>query len=150
MRFELTFPAGWRPVPPAEAGAISAAVVAVHEGPPDGGFTANLTVTEQHPDPRLPLAVVAEESVRRLAAAAAGVRIRQRTPVGTPDAPGLAQVLDLTVAGQPSLVQCQVYVALGEPAARVVLELVLTCTKAQLDDVFDGFQEFVAGVRPAG
>lgn len=148
MRFEFTLPDGWRPVPPDEAGAASAAVVAVHSGPPDGGFAANLTVTE-HPDPGLPLAAVAEESVRRLAAAGAGVRIRQRTPVGTPEAPGLAQVLDLTVEGQPPLVQCQVYVALGERAERVVLELVLTCTTAQLDDVFDDFQEFVSGVRQA-
>jgi len=84
--------------------------------------------------------------VRRLAGAAGGVRIRQRTPVGTPDAPGLAQVLDLTVDGQPPLVQCQVYVT---PAERIVLELVLTCTTAQLDDVFADFQEFVASVGPA-
>ena len=36
-----------------------------------------------------------------------------------------------------------------DPNRRAVLELVLTCTPTQLDEVFEDFQEFVRSVRAA-
>lgn len=151
VRIEFALPDGWHATPPDEAGAPGVAFVALHPGSANG-FTANLTIAGQFRDPALPMEEIADESVHLLEEAVGAVEIRRRVPVGTPDAPGITQVLDIRVnTGQP-LVQCQVYVSLqdvADPARRAVLELVLTCTPDQLDDVLEDFQEFVRSVRPA-
>jgi hypothetical protein len=95
---------------------------------------------------------IADESVRRLEEVAGAVRVRDRVEVGSPDAPGITQVLDIGVGVSQHLVQCQVYVSMHDerdPSKRAVIELVLTCTPEQLDDVFADFQNFVRTVRPA-
>jgi hypothetical protein len=151
VRIEFALPDGWHAAPPDEAGAPGVAFVALHPGSVNG-FTANLTIAGRFRDPALPMEEIADESVRRLEDAVGTVGVRRRVSVGTPETPGITQVLDIQAGtGQP-LVQCQVYVSLQDiedPGRRAVLELALTCTPDQLEDVLEDFQEFVRSVRPA-
>lgn len=151
VRIEFSLPDGWQPAQPDEAGAPGVAFVAVHPGSANG-FTANLTIAGQLRDPELPMEQIADESVQRLEEAVGAVEVRRRVEVGTADAPGITQVLDIAIGTGRPLVQCQVYVSLqdaDDPQRRAVLELVLTCTPEQLDVVFEDFQDFVRSVRPA-
>lgn len=154
VRIEFSLPEGWQAAPPDEVGAPGVAFVALHRSSANG-FTANLTIAGQFREPELSMDAIAEESVHRLEETAGAVRVRQRREVGSADAPGITQVLDIKVGAEHplELVQCQVFVSMhdvDDPARRAVLELVLTCTRAQLDYVFEDFQEFVRTVRPAG
>jgi hypothetical protein len=154
VRIEFALPEGWNAAPPDEVGAPGVAFVAL---PPDSAddFTPNITIAGQFREPDLAMDAIAEESVGRLEQAYGNVQVRQRTEVGSADAPGITQVLDIlaTVDNRPlPLVQCQVYSSMSDvddPAKRVVLELVLTCKPSQLADVFEDFQQFVRTVRPA-
>lgn len=154
VRIEFSLPDGWQAAPPDEVGAPGVAFVALHQASANG-FTANLTIAGQIREPDLTMEAIADESVRRLSDTAGSVHVRKRTAVGSAEAPGITQVLDLELGAEHplQLVQCQVYVSLqdvDDPAKRAVLELVLTCTPAQLDVVFEDFQQFVRTVRPAG
>lgn len=149
VRIEFELPEGWRPAPPDEVGAPGVAFVALHPASANG-FTANLTIAGQFRESDLPMTAIAEESVNRLQDVVASVNVRDRVEVGSSEAPGITQVLDIQM-GTQELVQCQVYVSMqdvDQPQRRAVLELVLTCTPAQLDDVFPDFQEFVRTVKP--
>jgi hypothetical protein len=151
VRIEFSLPDGWQAAPPDEVGAPGVAFVALHRGSANG-FTANLTIAGEFRDPDLPMATIADESVQLLEKVAGAVRVRARTAVGSDDAPGITQVLDLEMSAGRRLVQCQVYVSMhdvADPRRRAVVELVLTCTPAQLDTVLPDFQEFVGTVRPA-
>lgn len=155
VRIEFSLPEGWTAAPPDEVGAPGVAFVALHPRS-IAGFTANITIAGQVRDPELTMTALADESVRRLEANTGPVHVRMREEVGTDIAPGITQTLDIlaTVDGQAlSLVQTQVLVSMRDvhdPDRRVVLELVLTCTPEQLDDVLGDFRRFVRGVRPAG
>jgi hypothetical protein len=157
VRIEFRLPDGWQAAPPDEVGAPGVAFVALHPASraAEGGFTANITIAGQVRDPALTMLALADESVRRLEQNAGTVHVRSRTELGSPEAPGLTQALDIlaTVRGEAlPLVQTQVLVSMtdvDDPAKRVVLELVLTCTAEQLDTVIGDFQEFVRTVRPA-
>ncbi|HEV7651716.1 MAG TPA: hypothetical protein VGP26_26480 [Actinophytocola sp.] len=152
VRIQFTLPDGWQATPPDEAGAPGVAFVALHPGSTNG-FTANLTIAGQLRDPRLPMTQIADESVRRLEEFTGVVQVRDRVEVGSAGAPGITQVLDIDIGVSQRLVQCQVYVSMQDehdPAKRAVIELVLTCTPEQLDQVFADFQNFVRTVRPAG
>ncbi|HEY7596061.1 MAG TPA: hypothetical protein VH969_23160 [Actinophytocola sp.] len=155
VRIEFSLPKGWQATPPDEAGAPGVAFVALHPAPARGmanGFTANLTIAGEIRDPDLPMAAIADESVHRLENVAGSVRVRERTAVGPDDSPGLTQVLDIELSPGRQIVQCQVYVSMhdvDDPRRRAVLELVLTCTPEQLEEVFADFQAFVQSVRPA-
>lgn len=151
VRIEFTLPDGWQATPPDEAGAPGVAFVALHPSS-SNGFTANLTIAGQFRDPTLPMTAIADESVRRLSEVAGEVHVRDRVEVGSPDSPGITQVLDIDVGVSERLVQCQVYVSMQDVydvRKRAVIELVLTCTPDQLDNVFADFQNFVRTVRPA-
>lgn len=156
IRIEFSLPDGWQAAPPDEVGAPGVAFVALHPASADDGFTANITIAGQFRDQGLTMDQIAEESVQRMQTDVGTVQVRQRQEVGSAEAPGITQVLDLTttVDNRPlSLVQCQVHVSMQDvqdPAKRAVIELVLTCKPAQLDQVFGDFQEFVGSVRPAG
>lgn len=156
IRIEFSLPDGWQAAPPDEVGAPGVAFVALHPASADDGFTANITIAGQYRAPELTMEHLADESVQRMQDDVGTVQVRQRNEVGSEDAPGITQVLDITttVDNRPlSLVQCQVHVSMQDvqdPAKRVVTELVLTCKPAQLDEVFGDFQEFVSSVRPAG
>ena len=155
VRIEFKLPGGWQAAPPDEVGASGVAFVALRTGSVDD-FTPNITIAGQFRDPDLSMGTISDESVRRLEQNYGGVNVRQRTEVGSAEAPGITQVLDImaTVDSRPvPLVQCQVYLSMADvddPAKRVVLELVLTCKPSQLEDVFEDFQQFVRTVRPTG
>lgn len=151
VRIEFSLPEGWHATSPDDAGAPGVAFVALYPASANG-FTANFTIAGEFRDANLSMTALADESVRRLEAAAGAVRVRDRVEVGSEDAPGITQVLDIEPGTDHPLVQCQVYVSLqdvDQPSRRAVIELVLTCTPAQLEDVFEDFQEFVRTVRPA-
>jgi hypothetical protein len=152
VRIEFALPDGWKAAPPDEVGAPGVAFVALHPASANG-FTANLTIAGEFRDPSLPMVAIADESVTRLEGIGARVEVRDRVDVGSTEAPGITQVLDIWMSTSERLVQCQVYVSMHDvvdPAKRAVLELVLTCTPDQLDEVLADFQEFVRTVRPTG
>jgi hypothetical protein len=79
---------------------------------------------------------------------AGSVEIRERAEVGPADAPGIAQILDIVANTQ--LVQYQVYVSMqdaDDPTRRAVLELMLTCTREQVNQTCGDFGDFVRSVR---
>jgi lipoate synthase len=141
---EYTPPPGWRPVEPASVGAHDADLVLLHDSSRTD-FTANITVTATEHDSRS-IVDVADESVARLAETFTDVVLMRRNDI---DDDGVAQVVRLHGAGR-DLVQTQVHLLLPEEnGGAVVLQLVLTSTPDQLDEVVDDFQSFVAGMRPA-
>lgn len=152
---ELQLPEGWTSAPPDEVDAPGAAFVALHL-PSADGFTANITVSGNVRAGDNVLEDTAEESLERLAAGTAGtVELRQRQGIGSEDAPGLLQLVDLTttVGNQPlKLIQFQVYLLmkdLSDPEKQVVVEVMLTCKESQYDTVLSDFQTFVSNIRPA-
>jgi hypothetical protein len=148
VNIEFSLPDGWQAAPPDEVGAPEVAFVAVH---PDGdGFTANLTIAGEIRDPALPISTIADDSVQRLESVTESVRVRDRVDLGPEDSPGMTQVLDIEMGQGKQLVQCQVYLSLADihdPRRRAVLELALTCTREQLEDVLPDFQRFVGTIR---
>jgi len=154
VRIEFSLPDGWQAAPPDEVGAAGVAFVAVHPASNNGGangFTTNLTIAGEILDPAVPMATIADESVRRLEGVAESVGVRGRTEF-SPDAPGMTQVLDIDMGQGKQLVQCTIYLAaddVHDPSRRAVLELVLTCTPEQFDEALPDFQRFVGTIRPA-
>lgn len=153
VRIEFRLPDGWTPAPPDEVDAPDAAFVALHPRTA-GGFTPNITIAGQHRPDDASLDAIADESVRRLGHSVGTTQVRNRTETGSTEAPCLTQVLDILTKRQDApgaLVQCQVYLSMldvHEPAKRAVIQLVLTCTREQLDGEIGDFQEFVRTVRP--
>ncbi|MBB3050367.1 hypothetical protein FHS23_001362 [Prauserella isguenensis] len=152
---ELELPEGWTSAPPDEVDAPGAAFVALHL-PSADGFTANITVSGSMRTGDNVLEETAEESLERLASATAGAaELRQRQGLGSDEAPGLMQLVDLTttVENQPlKLIQFQVYLLLrdvSDPEKQVVVEVMLTCKESQFDTVLPDFQTFVSNIRPA-
>lgn len=143
---------GWHPVAPDEIGAPAAAFVALHPSSAGNGFTANITVGGQEHPPEVTLEQLADESAQRLSDPRRPC-LRGRADVGTPQAPGLTQTLDIVTEGTPPLhlVQSQVYLSMHDVDSprHVVVELMLTCTPEQLDTVLGDYQKFVASVHPA-
>ncbi|MFI5588395.1 hypothetical protein ACIA5G_25305 [Amycolatopsis sp. NPDC051758] len=148
VRIEFALPDGWQAAPPDEVGAPEVAFVAVRPVSP-GGFVTNLTIAGEIRDPAVRMATIADESVHRVENVAESVRVRDRADLGQGDAPGLTQLLDIELAEGKRLVQCQVYLPIDDAHDQhTVLELVLTCTPEQFDDVASDFQRFVGTVRP--
>ncbi|HEX6354175.1 hypothetical protein [Actinophytocola sp.] len=152
IEFEL--PDGWHAAPPDEAGAPGAAFVAVHPDTRQAGFTPNITISGEYRADQAALAELADESVGRLGQAAQDVTVADRTEIDSLDAPGLTQVVLMRHDSGDTvrdLVQCQVYLSMTDVhdrSRRAVLQLAMTATTEQLDDVIGDFQQFVASVRP--
>lgn len=153
IQIEFGLPEGWLPAPPDEVGAPGVAFVALHPEP-QGSFRANITISGELRTGEQTLASVADESLQRLKQGAA-VQLEDRRRVGTPEAPGLTQILRLstTIGGEPiELIQAQVYLGMvdvNDSSKAAVIELVLTATADQFQGVVEDFQRFVATVRPA-
>ncbi|MBB3663501.1 MULTISPECIES: hypothetical protein [Prauserella salsuginis group] len=152
---ELELPEGWTSAPPDEVDAPGAAFVALHL-PSADGFTANITVSGSMRSGDDVLEETADESLERLGSATAGAaELRQRQGLGSADAPGLMQLVDLTttIDNQPlKLIQFQVYLLLrdvSDPEKQVVVEVMLTCKESQFDTVLPDFQTFVSNISPA-
>jgi hypothetical protein len=138
-------PDGWTPVDPALTATPGMAFVLLRDGPPDG-FTPNVTIGVARRSDDVTVGTLAEESVRRLAAAFPGVSVVDEREVGNDRAPGVAQVVRLGTADD-DLVQSQVHltIPLGDaPHDRLVVELVCTCRPAQVPLVLPDFQRLVA------
>jgi hypothetical protein len=154
VRIDFSLPDGWQAAPPDEVGAPGVAFVALHPASVEkgaNGFTANLTISGEIRDPALPMTTIADESMHRVEGIAESVRVRDRAEFGHGDAPGMTQVLDIEMGQGKRLVQHQVYLPMDDVhdrSKRTVVELVLTCTREQLDDVVSDFQQFVGTVRP--
>jgi hypothetical protein len=153
---EFSLPEGWRSVPPDEVGAPEAAFVALHLTAVHQGFTANIAVSgEVRPDD-VPLTQLADESLARLRSGAREVVPGRRNEVGTPENPGLTQVVRMFVdldGATRDIVQFQVF--LGFRAAdgehrRAVLQIVLSALPEQFEEVIDDFHKFIATIRPEG
>ncbi|SNR28615.1 hypothetical protein SAMN06265360_101238 [Haloechinothrix alba] len=148
---EFTLPEGWQSAAPDEVGAPGVAFIALHPESRDE-FTANITVSgELRTDDAL-LAGIADEAVAHLEQTAS-VELQNRTEVGTPDAPGLTQVLILSTTvgeSQLDLALSQVFLSIAdaeEPHKRAILQLTLTARTTQFDAVVGDFQQFVRTIR---
>lgn len=154
VRIEFRLPDGWKAAPPDEVGAPGAAFVALHPASRDN-FMANITISgEVRPDTAT-LAEIGDESVARMRQSMSAVRLADRREVGSPEAPGLTQVLNLTAnieGAERELIQSQVYIVMrdvDDPSKRAVIETALTTTPNQFQTVLGDYQEFIRTVRPA-
>ncbi|WP_019816680.1 hypothetical protein [Saccharomonospora saliphila] len=146
---EFRLPEGWRSAPPDEVGAPGVAFVALHPASSDG-FTANITISGRVRADDEDLETTGDESVRRIEQQATGeVTVRDRARIGSAESPGLTQMLDFETAVDDralALNQCQVYLSMqdiSDPGTRALVEVVLTCTRAQLDTVIGDFRQFL-------
>ena len=149
VEFEL--PPGWTPAPPDEVGAPGVAFVALRSLPERTGFTPNITLSGEFRDDPASLTEIADESISRLGQTSERASLARRTEVGTPGSPGLTQLVNIRHPVGGELLQCQVYLDMHDThdaSRRAVLQLALTASAEQLDDVLGDFQRFVASVRP--
>lgn len=151
---EFRLPDGWSPAPPDEVAAPGAAFVAVHPDP-DADFTANITIDGGY-WPDTSLTAMADDSIHHLQEISEAVSLAHRSDVGSDDAPGLTQTLELSTVVNGSardLVQAQVYLTMldtNDPRQRAVIRLALTSTRSQYHAVLEDFQQFIRTVRPEG
>ncbi|MFC7843474.1 hypothetical protein [Streptomyces sp. NPDC057382] len=151
---EFRLPEGWLPAAPPDGVDVPGVAFAAVHPHPDHGFTANITVAGEVPQESAPLTELADASAQRLREAVERVVVTGRREVGSAEAPALAQRLTFSgvVGGtRHDLVQSQVFVAFSDvlnPLRRAVIQLVLTATADQHNEVLADFQEFVRTVRP--
>jgi hypothetical protein len=130
-------------VEPVSVGAHDADLVLLHDESRTD-FTANITITVSD-GLGVSIVEVADDSVTRLLDTFTDVVLLRRNDI---DDVGVAQVIRLHGAGR-DLVQTQVHLLLAEEhGGAVLLQLVLTSTPDQLDEVVGDFQSFVAAMRP--
>ena len=145
---EFSLPDGWLSAPPDEVGAPQAAFVALHPG--TGGFTANITISGEVHGDDVTLEELADRAAARLERGVGAVEVGRRKELES----AYTQVLRLTapVDGRPvDLVQLQVFLAMADvrdPRRRAVLEIVLSATPEQFEDLVDDFQAFLKTIRP--
>lgn len=160
VKISFSLPDGWQAAPPEEVGTPNVAFVALHPASIDSGFTANITISGEMRNDSATMSQIADEAVPRLEQAGT-VRVLKKAEIGTPDIPGLTDspgivqnlVLSTTLRGEPvELCQSQVYLGMEDvrnPAQRAVIELVLTATPNQLDELIGDYEEFLRTVEPA-
>ncbi|MCE6993986.1 hypothetical protein LZG04_04040 [Saccharothrix sp. S26] len=146
---EFSLPDGWLSAPPDEVGAPQAAFVALRPAP-GAGFTPNITITGEVRADDATLAQLAEQAAARLERGVGRVEVGRRNELES----GYTQVLRLTapIDGRPvELVQLQVFLALADvrdERRRAVLEIVLSATPEQFEDLVGDFQAFLKTIRP--
>jgi hypothetical protein len=146
---EFSLPDGWLSAPPDEVGAAQAAFVALHPGSASG-FTANITISGEVRTDDATLAQIAERAAARLRRDIGAVEVGRRNELES----AYTQVLRLTapVGGRPvDLVQLQVFLAMADvrdERRRAVLEIVLSATPGQFEDLVGDFQAFLKTIRP--
>ncbi|WP_158851956.1 hypothetical protein [Saccharothrix deserti] len=148
---EFSLPDGWLSAPPDEVGAPQAAFVALHPGS-SAGFTANVTISGEVRTDDATLAQVAEEAAARLQRGLGTVEIGRRNELES----AYTQVVRMTapINGRPvELVQLQVFLAMPDvrdERRRAVLEIVLSATPEQFENLVGDFQAFLKTIRPDG
>ncbi|GAB2987111.1 hypothetical protein [Saccharothrix stipae] len=146
---EFSLPDGWLSAPPDEVGAPQAAFVALHPGS-SAGFTANVTISGEVRADDATLAQIAERAAARLADGVGPVEVGRRNELES----AYTQVVRLTapIDGRPvDLVQLQVFLAMADvrdERRRAVLQIVLSATPAQFEDLVGDFQAFLKTIRP--
>ncbi|MFF5987023.1 hypothetical protein [Prauserella flavalba] len=145
MPFPLEFriPDGWRAPSAREAEVPDGVVSAVH---PESAATITAAGELRADETGLP--ELADEAVAELRRSGASVEVLNRTEVGTPDSPGLAQIL---LVG-PETVRCQAFLAMvdiGDGNTRAVLRIVLTTPKDHVEALVGDFQRFLGTIRLA-
>ncbi|MFD1150530.1 hypothetical protein [Saccharothrix hoggarensis] len=146
---EFSLPDGWLSAPPDEVGAPRAAFVALHPGSA-AGFTANVTISGELRTDGATVAEVAAEAVARLERGLGAVEVGRRNELES----AFTQVVRMTVPidGRPvELVQLQVFLAMPDvrdESRRAVLEIVLSATPAQFEQLVGDFQAFLKTIRP--
>ncbi|MFJ6676372.1 hypothetical protein ACIQMJ_35170 [Actinosynnema sp. NPDC091369] len=146
---EFSLPDGWLSAPPDEVGAPQAAFVALRPGG-GAGFTANITISGEVHGDDVTLAELADRAAARLERGVGAVEVGRRNELES----AYTQVLRLTapIGGRPvDLVQLQVFLAMADvrdPRRRAVLEIVLSATPEQFEDLVDDFQAFLKTIRP--
>jgi hypothetical protein len=138
-RIAVSLSRDWQVVQPEQAGVTGVAFMAMHQGTSDAGFTANITVDGRGKGASL--TEVADDAVQRIEQSYGEARVVDRAEL-TGD--GLVQLLDFSAAGR-ALRQRQAFL----PLANVVLQVVLTTTPGQYEDLVVDFESFVQSVRPA-
>lgn len=152
IKFQL--PDGWQAADPDRIGSPGSAFVAIHPDSQQSDSLASITIDGLVRDSAATLVEAADESVGNVEQVARHVAVTQRSELGTSDAPGLGQVLRMSVeinATVRELFQCQVYLFMGEVVdgdrrQRAIVRLVLTCNQQQFTSLMDDFQQFVATV----
>jgi hypothetical protein len=151
---ECELPDGWNPAAPDDVGAPGVAFIALHPLPQRTGFTPNITISGEVRHDRVTLDDIAEESIRRLGETSERATLARRTSVGTAEAPGLAQLVNirhLMDGVERDLIQCQVYLSMHDvedTRRRAVVQVAVTAPTEQFADVLADFRQFVASVRP--
>ncbi|WP_410659649.1 hypothetical protein [Amycolatopsis sp. lyj-112] len=150
---EFSLPAGWHSVPPDEVGAEEAAFVALHPASA-AGFTANISLSGDVTASEIPLAQLADEAIERLRGGALTLVVGRRSEVGSAENPGLTQAVrfSIEIGERPvELTQLQVYIAMQDAEderRRTVLQVVLSATPEQFEQLVGDFQKFLETIRP--
>lgn len=145
ITFEL--PDGWLAAPPDEVGAEPAAFVALRPDRARAGFTPNITVTGEFRPDQASLVDIADDSIGTLAETTGSATLLRRNEAGSPDAPGLTQLVRV----REDLAQYQVYLGMHDVedhSRRVVLQFALTASADQVEELAGDFERFVSSVRP--
>ncbi|MEU4763131.1 hypothetical protein AB0H12_07735 [Actinosynnema sp. NPDC023794] len=146
---EFSLPDGWLSAPPDEVGASEAAFVALHPGS-IAGFTANITISGEVRADDATLAQIADQAAARLRRDIGAVEVGRRNELES----AYTQVLRLTapVGDRPvDLVQLQVFLAMADvrdERRRAVLQIALSATPGQFEDLVGDFQAFLKTIRP--
>lgn len=152
LTFELPNPQ-WRPADPEALGVENAAFLAVRSET-DEDYTPTLSISGDLRPDNASVLDIAEESLALLRTQGSDVELLHRREVGDADAPGVAQVMGLSIEvdGRAfDLRQAQVVSSMydvHDPTQRAVLLFTLTCTTGQFDALLPEFQEFVRSIRP--
>ncbi|MEU4741381.1 hypothetical protein AB0G02_13085 [Actinosynnema sp. NPDC023658] len=148
---EFSLPDGWLSAPPDEVGAPQAAFVALHPGG-SSGFTANVTISGEVRTDDVTLERLADQAAARLERGVGSVEVGRRNELES----AYTQVVRMTapIGGRPvDLVQLQVFLAMPDvrdERRRAVLEIVLSATPEQFEDLVGDFQAFLKTIRPDG
>ncbi|TKG71752.1 hypothetical protein [Prauserella endophytica] len=140
---EFVIPDGWRAPSAREAETPDGVVAAVH---PEQAATITAAGELMAGETGLP--EIADHAIAMLRRSGARVEVLSRTEVGTPDSPGLAQIL---LVG-PETVQCQAFLAMvdvEDSRKRAVLRIVLTTSRDHVEALVGDFQRFLGTVRLA-
>jgi hypothetical protein len=143
----------WRPVDPEVFGVRNAAFLALRQSPA-GDFEPTISIGgDMRPDPAT-LVEIADESVELLRQEARDVELVKRREVGTPDAPGVTQLLGATIDAEGrtwDLQQVQALLAwpdVDDPTNRCVIVVTLTAAYGQAERLLPEFEEMLGSVRP--
>lgn len=153
IAFDL--PSGWEAAEAEDARDPEAAFYAIHPASVDGDFTANITISGEVRNDAATLWEIADESVDALKQVFSSGQIAERREIGTPDSPGLTQVLrlrDQADGMEQRLLQVQVFLSMldvDDSRQRAVIRLVFTTTPGQFEGLVGDFQQFLGTVRPA-